>query len=78
MDTIVVCQNSISEYTYNFYFQMQQQSYGGGLFSVPPANVKSNFTSSNGKDVLGMFTAQDVSVSNTVIIDDSIENMLDK
>lgn len=78
LDTVVVYQNSISEYAYNFYFQMQQQSFGGGLFSVPPANVKSNFTSSNGKDVLGMFTAQDVSVSNLVVIDDSIEKLLDK
>jgi hypothetical protein len=78
MDTVVVRQNSISEFAYNFYFQMQQQSYGGGLFSVPPANVKSNITSSNGKDVLGMFTAQDVSVSNVVIIDDSIEGKLNK
>jgi hypothetical protein len=76
MDTVLVHQNSISEFAYNFYYQMQQQSYGGGLFSVPPANVKSNITASNGKDVLGMFTAQDVSVSNTVIIDDSIEDQL--
>lgn len=76
MDTVLVNQNSISEFAYNFYYQMQQQSYGGGLFSVPPANVKSNITASNGKDVLGMFTAQDVSVSNTVIIDDSIEDQL--
>ena len=78
MDTIQVHQNSISEFAYNFYYQMQQQSYGGGLFSVPPANVKSNITASNGKDVLGMFTTQDVSVSNRVIIDDSIEEQLKK
>lgn len=78
MDTLLVHQNSISEFAYNFYYQMQQQSYGGGLFSVPPANVKSNITASNGKEVLGMFTAQDVSVSNVVIIDDSIEDQLKK
>jgi hypothetical protein len=78
MDTVLVHQNSISEFAYNFYYQMQQQSYGGGLFSVPPANVKSNIVASNGKEVLGMFTAQDVSVSNVVIIDDSIEEQLKK
>lgn len=78
MDTVLVRQNSISEFAYNFYYQMQQQSFGGTIFSVPPANVESNISSSNGKDVLGMFTAQDVSVSNVVVIDDSIEDMLDK
>lgn len=78
MDTVLVRQNSISEFGYNFYYQMQQQSYGGSLFSVPPANIESNITSSNGKNVLGMFTAQDVSVSNAVIIDDSIEDLLDQ
>ena len=78
MDTVLVRQNSISEFAYNFYYQMQQQSYGGGLFSVPPANIEGNISSSNGKTVLGMFTAQDVSVSNTVIIDDSIEDLLKK
>jgi hypothetical protein len=78
MDTVLVHQISISEFAYNFYYQMQQQSFGGGLFSVPPANIRSNFISSDGKDVLGIFTAQDVSVSNIVIIDDSVEDQLKK
>ena len=47
---------------------------GGGLFSVPAANISGNFTSSDGKEVLGLFTAHDVSVSNHVVIDDRIES----
>jgi hypothetical protein len=77
-DTIWVKQTSISEFAYNFYFQMINQSSTGSLFSVPPANIVSNFTSSDGKPVLGIFTARDVSVSNKVVIDQSIENQLKK
>ena len=75
-DTIQVKQTSISEFGYNFYYQMFNQGQTGGLFSVPPANIKSNFTSSDGRDVLGIFSANDVSSSNVVIIDESIENGL--
>lgn len=77
-DTVYIRQNSISQVTYDFYLQMMNQNSGGFLFSVPPANAHSNFTSSNGKEVLGLFTAQDVSLSNTLIIDEKIENMLKK
>ena len=77
-DIIYVKQTSISEFAYNFYSQMINQGGGGSLFSVPSANIKSNFTSSDGKPVLGIFTARDVSVSNKVIIDQSIEDQLDK
>jgi hypothetical protein len=77
-DTIYVRQTSISEFAYNFYFQMINQSSTGSLFSVPPANIKSNFTSSDGKPVLGLFTARDVSVSNKVIIDQALEDQLRK
>jgi hypothetical protein len=77
-DTIQVKQNSISQFAYNYYFQMINQGTTGGLFSVPPANIKSNFTSSDGKPVLGLFTARDVSVSNKVIIDQATENQLKK
>lgn len=75
-DTIQVKQNSISAFDYEYYFQMLNQSQTGGLFSVPPANIESNFTSSNGKSVLGLFTANDVSTSNTVIINQAIEDQL--
>ncbi len=75
-DTITVRQTSISEFAYNFYYQMINQSSTGSLFSVPPANIKSNFTSSNGKPVLGLFTARDVSVSNKVVIGEKIESQL--
>jgi hypothetical protein len=77
-DKIQVKQTSISKFAYDFYFQMINQGSTGGLFSVPPANLPSNFTSSDGKPVLGLFTARDVSESNTVIIDQNIENQLKK
>lgn len=77
-DTVYVKQTSISEFAYNFYFQMMNQSSTGSLFSVPPANIKSNFTSSDGKPVLGIFAARDVSISNKVVIDQSIEDQLKK
>jgi len=77
-DTISVRQNSISEFGYNFYTQMINQNATGSLFSIPPANIKSNFTSSDGKPVMGLFVASDVSSSNEVVIDQSIEDQLVK
>ena len=77
-DTIVVKQTSISEFAYNFYFQMINQSSTGSLFSVPPANINSNFTSSDGKPVLGIFTARDVSESNKVVIRQALLDQLTK
>ena len=77
-DTIYVNQNSISAMAYNFYQAMINQRNGGSIFSVLPANAKGNFTSSDGKIVLGMFTAQDVSRSNTVVIDSTIEKMINR
>ena len=78
LDKVYVKQTSISEQVYLYYYQMLEQSGTGGLFSVPPANIKGNLTASNGKTVLGVFTAHDVSASNVVEIDDSIENQLDE
>ena len=75
-DTITVKQNSISAFAYKYYFQMFNQSQTGGMFSVPPANIESNFTASDGTPVLGIFTANDVSTSNSVIIDQSIEDQI--
>ena len=77
-DTIQVKQMSISKFAYYFYYQMFNQSQTGGFFSVPPANIESNFTSNNGKEVLGLFTANDVSISNMIIVDDEIESQLKK
>jgi hypothetical protein len=77
-DKIQVKQTSISEFAYNFYFQMFNQSSTGSLFSVPTANIRSNFTASDGKPVLGVFTASDVSVSNQVVIDQKIEDQIKK
>ena len=77
-DTIQVKQTSISAFAYNYYYQMLNQSQSGGLFSVPPANIKSNFSASDGSTVVGLFTASDVSDSNTIIIDETIENQLKK
>ena len=75
-DTIQVKQTSISEFAYNFYFQMLNQSQTGGMFSVPPANIKGNFTSNDGREILGLFTAHDVSSSNMIVIDETIESQL--
>ena len=75
-DTVYVKQTSISQFAYLYYYQLFQQSTTGGLFSVPPANISGNFSSSDGKTVLGLFTAHAVSKSNKVIIDESIEGEL--
>ena len=77
-DTIQVKQTSISKFAYYFYYQMLNQGQTGGLFSVPPANIKSNFSASDGREVLGIFTANDVSPSNVVIVDETIEGGLKK
>nr|WP_321355188.1 DUF4249 domain-containing protein [uncultured Draconibacterium sp.] len=70
-DTIIVEQLSISAAAYDFYWGLSDQAWAGSPFSVPPANVPSNLTSNNGKRILGLFSARDVSVGNTVVIDDS-------
>lgn len=75
---VTVKQTSISEFAYNYYFQAVNQSSTGSLFSVPPANIRSNFTSSDGKPVLGLFVARDVSVSNKVVIDENLIKQLKK
>lgn len=67
-DTITVEQLSISRAGYDFYMGMINQAFTGSPFSVPPANVPGNLSSSDGKKVLGIFSARDVSVGNTVII----------
>lgn len=77
-DTIQVKQNSISKFAYNFYYQMFNQGQTGSLFSVPTANIKGNITSSDGREVLGLFVANDVSASNRIIIDAAIESGLKK
>lgn len=77
-DTVLVKQTSISAFAYNFYFQLFNQAQTGSLFSVPPANIQGNFTASDGKPVLGLFTAHDVSNSNVVVIDERIESGLRK
>lgn len=77
-DTVLVKQTSISAFAYNFYFQLFNQAQTGNLFSVPPANIQGNFTASDGKPVLGLFTAHDVSNSNVVVIDEEIEGGLRK
>jgi Domain of unknown function (DUF4249) len=78
MDTVYVHQTSISEFAYNYYYQMIDQAFVGSMFSVSPANIQSNFSTNDGSQVVGLFTAHDVSVSNAVIIDQSIEDLLNK
>jgi hypothetical protein len=70
-DTVYVEQLTISENAYNFYFGMVNQAFAGSPFSVPPANLVSNLSASDGKKVLGIFSARDVSVGNTIVIDSS-------
>ncbi len=77
-DTVLVKQLSLSKFAYNFYFQMANQAQTGGIFSVPPANIPGNFIASNGETVLGLFTAHDVSNSNAVLIDQTLEDQLKK
>ncbi|MBC8005324.1 MAG: DUF4249 domain-containing protein [Verrucomicrobia bacterium] len=77
-DKVHVKQTSISRFGYYFYLQMINQGSTGSLFSVPPANIKSNFSSTDGKPVLGLFVARDVSVSNIIVIDQKIEDQLKK
>lgn len=69
-DTVTVEQLSISEAAYDFYYGMMNQAFAGSPFSVPPANVPSNLTSSDGKRVLGIFSARDISKGNPVIVSD--------
>jgi len=77
-DTIYVKQTSTTEFAFNYYSQMSNQVNAGSMFSVPPANVPGNFTSSNGEKVVGLFTAHDISISNTVVVDEEIEAQLVK
>ncbi len=70
-DTVFVEQMSISEAAYDFYLGMMNQTFSGSPFSVPPANIPGNLTASNGKKVLGFFSARDISLSNQVVIDSS-------
>ncbi len=76
--TVQVKQTSISRFVYNYFFQVMNQQETGGLFSVPPANILSNLKASDGKPVLGLFTACDVSSSNIITINDKIEGGLDE
>ena len=68
-DSIYVIQSSISKSAYEFYYGMINQSFSGAPFSVPPASLPTNLTSSDGKRVLGLFSARDISISDLVVID---------
>ncbi len=70
-DTIKVLQSSISRDAYDFYLGMQNQAFSGSPFSVPPANLPGNLSSNNGRKILGLFSARDISVGNSVVIDSS-------
>jgi hypothetical protein len=70
-DTVRVEQLSISKSVYDFYLGMINQTFSGSPFSVPPANVPGNLTSSDGKRVLGIFSARDKSKGTEIIIDDN-------
>ena len=78
LDTVYVKQLSMSEQVYDYYYALMLQFNSGGPFSVPPANTPTNMNTTGTKEVRGLFRAHDVSISNVVIIDDSIENKLNK
>jgi hypothetical protein len=77
-DTLYVRQSSISNFAYNYYTQILNQNGSGFIFGIPPANVKGNISASDGKPVMGLFSASDVSISKTIIVDRTIENQLAK
>jgi hypothetical protein len=68
-DVMHVEQLSISKVMYDYLLRMTDQAFAGGPFSVPPANPVGNFTSNDGKKVLGIFSVSDVSVGNSIVID---------
>lgn len=68
-DTIQVVQSAISRAAYDFYLGMQNQAFSGSPFSVPPANIANNLSSNDEKRILGIFSARDISLGNSVIID---------
>lgn len=77
-DRVQIRQTSISKETYYYYYQMMNQSAVGGMFSIPPANIRGNFTSSDGRPVMGLFTARDVSVSNVAVVTEAINAQLNE
>ena len=70
-DTVTVEQSSISKAAFDFYTGMLNQAFSGSPFSVPPANLPGNLHSNDGKKVLGIFSARDVSLGNAVVIDEN-------
>lgn len=68
-DTIFVEQLSISKSEFQFYSALNEQTFTGSPFSVPPANIPGNLSASNNKRVLGLFSVNDVTQSNKVVID---------
>lgn len=75
-DTVMVQQTSVSAFAYDFYFQMVNQANSGSLFSVSPANLPTNLTTSSGVKVYGIFNAQDISISNEVVVDSVLISQL--
>ncbi|MTI30829.1 DUF4249 domain-containing protein, partial [Xanthovirga aplysinae] len=69
-DTAKVEQASLSEAAYDFWFQMREQTNGGGPFSTPPAPIQGNIHNvENSNDyALGFFGASAIS-SEFVIIE---------
>jgi hypothetical protein len=66
-DRVYVHQMSLSPFAYKYYYQVFSQAGTGFLFSVPPANIESNITCDTGEEALGLFSAVDISVSETDI-----------
>jgi hypothetical protein len=53
--SLLVEQNAMTEEYFQFWNEMQGLNQPGGIFSTPPFNLKTNFTSSHGVGVFGYF-----------------------
>jgi len=53
--SLLVEQHAMTEKYYQFWNEMQSLNQPGGIFSTPPFNLETNFTSADGGDVFGYF-----------------------
>lgn len=68
---VVVWQTGITRNYYRFITQLAEQSFTGGPFDTPPAELRSNVfnTADDDERALGYFFAADVYVSDTLILE---------
>lgn len=68
---MVVWQTGITRNYYRYIAQMADQSFTGGPFDTPPAELRSNVfnTADDSERALGYFFAADVYVSDTLFLE---------